>query len=58
MAEKKANRLMATSAARYIYQQRHERGENYGLFVDNSLEVVTSLTGVPACWHDLISCQE
>lgn len=36
---------------REIYARRHEKGENYGLFVDQALAVVVSLVaGIPGYW--------
>lgn len=42
--------------ARPIYETRHQRGENYGLFVDGHLAVTLSLScGTPREWADVVS---
>ncbi len=44
-------KLWETPLPRELYAQRHERGENFGLFANGKLAVVTSLiVGVPKYW--------
>ena len=48
-------RQWVTPLSRSIYAARHERGENYGLFVEGQLGVIISLgPGTPAEWAEVL----